>query len=420
MADTVQETIEKIEDLLSEGEFETAQTALNAAFEKFGRQALLVLTQAEMLLSDEDYDGVLEIVAGAEELEDAEERAQFLAARGYAQFYKDQVDVARQTFNAAVKADPELFSAIEGRAMVHEHMGFYNAAMLDLERAIKMDDTEGQPFAIRGSIHLRFGRVDLAEKDLTKAIAGNPEDEQSRLNLSRILSLKGDRPRALEVLEALVEDGVDPDYAAPGALLRSQLSFALGSYDAGLEDANRAIELTPELPWGYLQAAACVLGKGAEPGKAIELLKKAEECVETIYDCPDIFPLRATAYDQMGQLDKAKEWMAKAEGVARLPGFVYGNLNPAGNVPINPAKPIDVRALLDDLFQGAKNAPKGYEDVLRQIVAKIPEIVKEHPNVGQLQIELPEAPGMVGGKRQLVVQVNQQAGQAQAAPQQRA
>jgi len=415
MADTIEEIVEEIEELSEQAEFQKAQAVLEKAFEKFGRVAELVLTQAEMLLEQEDYDGVLAAVAEAEAVEDAEDRGQYLAARAYAQFYKDQVDQARKSFNQSVKADPELFSSIVGCAMIHEHMGFYNAAMLDTERAIAMDSTEGQPFAIRGSIHLRFGRVDEAEKDLTLAIAANEFDEESRLNLARIKALKGDRPRAMELLETLVEDGDDLDYVAPAALLRSQLSMALGSYDAGVEDAERAIALIPKLPWGYLQAAACVLAKGAEPGKAVELLKQAEDLVENIYDIPDIFPLRAASYEQLGKPEKAQEWLEKAEGVARLPGFVYGGLNPAGNIPINPGKPIDVRALLDDLFGEAKKAPKGYEDVIRQIVAKIPDIVKEHPNVGQLQIELPEAPGMLGGKRQLVIQVNQPGQQAQPA-----
>lgn len=419
MSDAVQEAIDNIEELLADNAVEEAQAAVEAAYAKFGKLPALVLTHAELLLGEDDYEGVLAAVADAESLENHEDKAQFLAARAYAQFYLDQVDASRQTFNAAVKADPELFSAVVGRAMVHEHIGFYNAAMLDLERAVSMDETEGQPYAIRGSIHLRFGRADLAEKDLANAIKGNPDDEQSRLNLARILSLKGDRARAMEVLQPLVEDGEDPDYTAPAALLRSQLSLTLQAFDAAYEDAMRAVEVAPELPWGYLQAAASVLGKGAEPGKAIDLLKQAEDCVESILDVPDIFPLRAAAYDQLGKPDKAKQCMEKAEGVARLPGYVYGSMNPAQNIPINPGKPIDIRALLDDLFDGAKNAPKGYEDVLRQIVAKIPEIVKEHPNVGQLQIELPEAPGMVGGKRQLVIQVNQQAQQG-AQPQQRA
>ncbi|MEZ4459421.1 MAG: tetratricopeptide repeat protein [bacterium] len=414
MADTIQDSIENIEDLVAEGEYDKAQAAVAAAYETFGKDPELVITHAELLLEIEDFEGVVAAVSHAESVEDMEQRAQFLAARGYALFYTDQFDAARHAFNDGVKADPELFSAVVGRAMVHEHLGFYNAAMLDLERAIAMDSTEGQPFAIRGAIHLRFGRVDQAQKDLQFAIDSNPHDEESRLNLARIYALGNNRPAAMELLEVLLEDGEDADYVAPGALLRSQLSLALGSYDAGLEDAKLAIELIPELPWGYLQAAACVLGKGAEPGVAIDLLKQAEETVESIYDIPDIFLLRATAYDQLGKPDKAQEWTEKAEGVARLPGFVYGSLNPAGNIPINPGKPIDIRALLDDLFGEAKNAPKGYEDVLRQIVARIPEIVKEHPNVGQLQIELPEAPGMVGGKRQLVVQVNQQAQQAQA------
>lgn len=415
MADTIEEIVEEIEELTEQAEFKKAEAVLEQAFAKFGRVAELVLTQAEMLLEQEDYDGVLAAVADAEAVEDAEDRGQYLAARAYAQFYKDEVDQARKSFNESVKADPELFSAIVGRAMIHEHMGFYNAAMLDTERAISMDAEEGQPFAIRGSIHLRFGRVDEAEKDLTSAVEANEFDEESRLNLARIKALKGDRPRAMELLESLVEDGDDVDYVAPAALLRSQLSVALGSYDAGVQDAERAIALIPELPWGYLQAAACILGKGAEPGKAVELLKKAEDLVENIYDIPDIFPLRANSYEQLGKPEKAQEWLEKAEGVARLPGFVYGDLNPAGNIPINPGKPIDVRALLDDLFGEAKKAPKGYEDVIRQIVAKIPEIVKEHPNVGQLQIELPEAPGMLGGKRQLVIQVNQPGQQAQPA-----
>lgn len=414
MADGLQETIEEIENLIADEVYDDARLAVAAAYEEFGKATELVITHAELLLEIEDFDGVIAAVAHAEEVEDPEDRAQFLAARGYALFYLDKIDEARAAFNAAVRADPELFSAIVGRAMVHEHLGFYNAAMLDLERAIDLDSTEGQPFAIRGAIHLRFGRIDQAQRDLQYAVQSNPDDEESRLNLARIFALNNNRAGAVELLEALIDEGEDPDYVAPGALLRSQLSLALGSYDAGLEDAKVAIDLLPELPWGYLQAAACVLGKGAEPGVAIDLLKQAEEVVESIYDIPDIFLLRASAYEQLGKPDKAAEWTEKAEGMARLPGYVYGSLNPAGNIPINPGKPIDIRALLDDLFGEAKSAPEGYEAVLREIVARIPEIVKEHPNVGQLQIELPEAPGMVGGKRQLVVQVNPQQSQARA------
>ncbi len=48
---------------------------------------------------------------------------------------------------------------------------------------------------------------------------------------------------------------------------------------------------------------------------------------------------------------------------------------------------------------------------MRRIVDQIPQIVEQNPGVGRIQIELPEAAGMIGGKRQLVLQVNQQAQQ---------
>lgn len=408
MSDALNALIDELDDLIAEGELEDAQEKLDAALAEHGRQSALLVTQAQLLLELEDYAGLVnETETSVTEVDDPEERASLLTARAYALFYLDRVDEARQTFNQAVKSDPELNAAIIGRAMVHEHMKFYNAALIDCDRAIEIDDQESQPWAIRGTIHLRFGRMDAAMKDLEYAHESDPDDEEVLLNLARLSALKNDNPRAMELAGRLIDIGEDPDYLAPGLLLRSQLELALGSWEAGIEDAERAIELFPKEPWGYLQAAACVLSAGAEPGRAIELLKKAEETVESAYDIPDIFPLRASAYDQLGKPEKAKETLDAAEGTARLPGYIYGWVNPAGNIPINPNRPIDVRALLDDLFGEAKLAPKGYEELLRQVVDRIPEIIKEHPNVGQLAIELPEAPGMVGGKRQLMIQVNQ-------------
>ena len=98
---------------------------------------------------------------------------------------------------------------------------------------------------------------------------------------------------------------------------------------------------------------------------------------------------------------------------ARLPAIVYGTiLNPAQNVPINPNKPIDIRAILADLFGHPDRAPKGYEEALREVVDRIPNIIEENPNVERIQIELPQVEGMRGGARNLVIQVNQQQRQA--------
>ena len=83
-------------------------------------------------------------------------------------------------------------------------------------------------------------------------------------------------------------------------------------------------------------------------------------------------------------------------------------------MPINPDRPIDVRSILADLFGHPNKAPKGYEDALRDIIDKIPEIVEQNPGVERIQIELPQVQGMRGGPHNLVIQVAQQQQQARA------
>ena len=401
---TLQSEVEAIYSLIDDGELDSADERLQSAMAQFGEDEELLVIQSEITLEEEDFEGA---IASAEQAlgkaSDPELVARLRSIEGYACYYLDDLNRARIAFNESVRSDPDLLTALIGRAMVHEQMGFMNAAMLDLDRVTETDDQIGQPFAIRAAIHLRWGNAELAEGDLEHAVQMDPDDEESRLNLARLHALAQSTHNALDALEALADHGEDPEYVAPGLLLRSQLSLTLGSIDAGLEDAERVIELLPEEPWGYLQAAACHVSRGIDGGVAIELLKQAESCVPSERDLPDLYALRSAAYEILGKPDKARELRENAEGVARLPAFVYGPLNPVGNIPINPSKPIDVRALMDELFGSAAKAPDGYENVLRQIIDQIPQLAKEHPGVGQIQIELPEAPGMVGGSRQLVV-----------------
>lgn len=402
--------MDTIEDALADGNVELASSTLVGAFGEHPNAAELNVLKAEIALEEEDYEGSLSLCDEAlKSVEDLEWKARAFSCKGYASFYNDDFENARTYFNAAVGYDADLLNAITGRAMVHEHLGFDNAAMLDLDRVIDADDQDGQPFAIRGAIQVRLGNIEIAEGDLHHAVQMDPEDEESRLNLARIHALHQRTGPAMEALGWLVDNGELAECVAPGAILRSQLSLLSMANEAALEDAERAISFIPDEPWGYLQAAASIIAHGVDGGKAIALLKQAESKVSNPRDLPDLWSLRASAYEIMGKEERAKALRLDTEGSARLPGYVYGFLNPVQNIPINPNKPVDVRALLDDLFGEAKRAPEGYEGVIRQILEQLPEIVKQHPGVGTLNIDLPEAPGMIGGKRQLVLNVNQNA-----------
>lgn len=411
---TQEEAIAAIDELIAEGQLQEAEEAIEQALESYGSDDTLLVLRAELALEGGDaQECVFAVQDALKRVESDEARAQLLAFEGYAHYEADAFEEARAAFNAAVRADGELWTAVVGRAMVHESLGFFRASLLDVARAIELDGEEAQPYAIRGNIMLTSGNVAQAEPDFRKAVELDAGDEESRLTLARILSLAKKSSEAIEVLEPLVDEGEDPDLIAPAALLRSQLSLTLGSTAAASEDAQRAIELWPDKPWGYLQLAACHL-TAAQGEDAIVALKTAEELAGDIRDVPDIYALRASAYDMLEKPEKALALREEAEGSPRLPSVVYGEvLNPVRNIPINPNKPIDVRGLLSELFGHPSKAPAGYEKAIRDVVDRLPEIVAQNPGVGRIQIELPQVEGMSGPPRSLIVQVNQpQQGQA--------
>ena len=137
-------------------------------------------------------------------------------------------------------------------------------------------------------------------------------------------------------------------------------------------------------------------------------MKEAEERIEEPPDVPDLFSLRASAYQQLGKREKAEENQARVEGVARLPEIVYGpELNPAGDIPANPDQPVDVRTILREIFGDPDAAPEGYDDKVRGMLRRVSEVAEENPDAGEIEVELPpiedggESPG------QLVFQLQQ-------------
>ncbi len=424
--------VAQLDTLVEEGKLDEATALANAALAQHPGDVDLVAAAAEVAIEQERFDDAIALIAQVEgkpaqvegdedgEAEgdeaadlDDETRAGLLSLKAHALFYRGDLDEARRTFNESVRLDPEDWTALLGRALVHERMGFRVAALLDLDHAVAIDDQEAPPFVQRGRVYLHRGQLAEALRDFGYALESDPFEEEASLQFARLQALQGDAGAAIEALERLVEHGEDDDKVAAGALLRSQLSLTLGSTQAALEDAAITIARWPSLPWGYLQRAACQLA-GMDADGAIKSLKEAEKFVKDARDVPDIFGLRATAYDQQDKPEQAQRERQKAEGAPRLPAIVYGPLlNPARNVPINPDRPIDVRAILGDLFGDASRAPKGYEDALREVIDKIPEIVAQNPNVERIQIELPQVDGMRGGAQNLVIQVGRNNANAQ-------
>lgn len=122
----------------------------------------------------------------------------------------------------------------------------------------------------------------------------------------------------------------------------------------------------------------------------MDVLDQAEARIEEPRDMPDYLELRAAASEHLGRSQEAEDYRHRIRGSARLPEVVYGEaLNPADRVPINPDQPLDVRSILEELFDDPERAPEGYADKIRDLLDRVSEVAEQNPETREIEIELP-------------------------------
>ena len=77
-------------------------------------------------------------------------------------------------------------------------------------------------------------------------------------------------------------------------------------------------------------------------------------------------------------------------------------------MPVNPNKPVDVRAIMRQIFGDPDNAPEGYEDAIRQVLDQVPQYVEQNPELGRIEVELPQFEGMDKPPGNLIIQLNRE------------
>src|SRR5690554_3915061 len=108
---SLEQAVEAIEALIEEEEIDQASAQVEAGIARFGDKAALLVLKADLALDDEEYDACIEAadlaIAKLEASGDEPDAAQLshaLVCKGYALYGRDDLQDARQAFNAAVAA----------------------------------------------------------------------------------------------------------------------------------------------------------------------------------------------------------------------------------------------------------------------------------------------------------------------------
>jgi tetratricopeptide (TPR) repeat protein len=126
--------------------------------------------------------------------------------------------------------------------------GKFQAAVVELDRAVKADPKHVGAWAWRGNARNRMGQSRMAIADFDKALDIHPRHMNSLIGRSSAYRLTGELGKALGDLNAAAE--INPSAAEPYAY-RALVYSSQGDQARALKEANTAVQLNPHSGQGY-------------------------------------------------------------------------------------------------------------------------------------------------------------------------
>jgi len=127
----------------------------------------------------------------------------------------NRVEEADQTFQSALKIDPESFPAIVNRGIANVMMKRYGEAVPILRKALKKDEQSAVAHYFLGQALANLGLFNDAEKELQTSLKlGGDQMKEAHRILAIIFSSRGDKKQAAEHLEAYLKIAPDTPDAA--------------------------------------------------------------------------------------------------------------------------------------------------------------------------------------------------------------
>ncbi|MEZ6186038.1 MAG: protein kinase [Planctomycetota bacterium] len=162
--------------------------------------------------------------------------------RGWAHYYRTELEAAERAAEASLAADPALYEAHDFMSMLDSRRGRAAAALTHLERMIALRGVEPRTLLNRAALRAIVGDLAGCVADCQEILRQDPRNGVARLNLGKALHGQGRDEDAAAHLDALVDllGGQEGAFAAQAFYERSGVREALGDRAAALEDLRQA------------------------------------------------------------------------------------------------------------------------------------------------------------------------------------
>jgi len=188
------------------------------------------------LLLQGQFDNAL---ASIEQASTSEFDAGWLVLRGQAQLGLQNVEDAKQAFDAALKSDPSNAQARRGLARIDLMAGDTRAAEQQLNKALESARDDSQTWILKGELELSLGKPETAQASFEKALDLSPTSAAARMGVVRAMLAQGKSNEAAEHIDILAK--ASPNHPLVNYLkaLAARQGNDLDSAQAALRDVLR-------------------------------------------------------------------------------------------------------------------------------------------------------------------------------------
>jgi len=236
--------------------------------------------------------------------------------RGAVYKSRGEYDRAILEYNKAIKIDPGLTNAYNNRGNAYQDKSEYDRAIRDYTKAIEIDPKNAIAYTGRGNVFNAKGEHDRAIEDHTKAIQFDPQFVEAYNNRGITYADKGEFDRAILDLTKAIE--IDPNYAI-AYTNRGNTFYDKGDYDRAIADHTKAIDIIPKFAEAYNNRGVTYADKG-EFDRAILDFTKA---IEIDPEDADAFISRGKCYCEKKEYGRAMLDFIKAIGINLKKTIVY-------------------------------------------------------------------------------------------------
>jgi tetratricopeptide (TPR) repeat protein len=234
--------------------------------------------------------------------------ASILVSRS-AEFHRqNQHDAALADVNAAIKLDPRRVGAHYGRGRIHAAKRMVEEAIADYSSAIRLDPRHRAAYLNRGMLYAERSDYDRAIADFSECIKIDPTIGNGYYERARMYARKNDHDRSIADYTAAIR--INPNNAH--SFNQRGLSHAeKGDFDRAIADYSEAIRLGPRLAAAYSNRGRA-LGIKGEHDRALTDL---DEAVRLAPNVAVPYRHRASIHEKKGAVDKALADYRQALGI---------------------------------------------------------------------------------------------------------